>query len=60
MPMPKTPMDEDCDPVARQHDIWIPGQRALVESEPVSHSMKNSSNGEFRSGVLATYLRHES
>ena len=58
VPVPKAAVDKYHRVVLAKHDVWMSGKSWVVEPEPVTSSEEESSDGQFRFGVLAAYSRH--
>jgi hypothetical protein len=59
MLMPKTSMNKDDGPVARQHDIWRAREMVLMKPEAVSKRMEEPSHSYFRPSVLLPNVPHD-
>ena len=56
--MPKAAMDQDHGMMARKRQVWLAGKIIAVEPEPITKSMNNSSDDDFRFGVAGLHSSH--
>lgn len=56
--MPEAAVNEDSEPVARQHDIGRPRQHAVVQSESEASVVQYAAHGQLRGGVSCPHSRH--
>lgn len=58
VPVPKTSVDEDDRPVARQHDVRASGKPRVMQPEAEASAEEELPHQQFRLGVLSPYGRH--